>query len=239
MLNIIKKIQRGLRLYFPSRRILRKAGTNAHIEFPVFISSPKQVIMEADTRIRRGCDFQNDEKSIITIKRYTAISINSVIVTNNHRCTVGIPHILLGISGINDKRSDLTIGEDVWVGANATILKVRSIGRGSIVGASSLVTKDVPPYAVVAGAPAKIVAVKFTIDQILEHEKVLYPENERFSREELEQLFATYYQDKPVYGIQTQFSSEQIERLKLCMKARNFTMSDYIERLKPLCAVKE
>ncbi len=236
MLEIFRKIKKGFQLYFPSHRTIGKAGVNAHIEFPVFISSPQNVIMEEDTRIRRGCDFQNSENDTIIIKRYTEISINCVIITSNHHCTVGIPQILLGISGINDKRANLVLEEDVWIGANVTILMVHNIGRGATVGAASLVTKDVPPYAIVVGSPAKIVAVKFTIDQILEHEKVLYPESKRFTREELEELFNTYYKDVPVYGIQSQFSEEQVERLRLCMKKRKFSMPDYIERLKPLCA---
>ena len=61
MLEIFRKIKKGFQLYFPSHRTIGKAGVNAHIEFPVFISSPQNVIMEEDTRIRRGCDFQNSE----------------------------------------------------------------------------------------------------------------------------------------------------------------------------------
>lgn len=233
MFNLFRKIKRGIQVFFPSRRSIGKAGANSYIEFPVFITSPKQFEMEADTRVRKGCKFINAESERIMIKRYTVISVNCVFITNNHRSTVGIPQILLGVSHINDKCVDLTIAEDVWIGANATILMVRSIGRGAVVGACSLVTKDVPPYAVVVGSPAKIVAVKFTINQILEHEKVLYPESERMSRQELEELFDTYYKGKSVYGTQSQFSTEQIVRLKASMKERKFTMSDYLERIRP------
>jgi len=49
------------------------------------------------------------------------------------------------------------ICKDVWVGANATILKGVTIGERSIVGAGSVVTKDVPPDSIVGGAPAKVV----------------------------------------------------------------------------------
>lgn len=161
--------------------------------------------------------------------------MNCMIVTNNHRSTVGIPQILLGISGINDKHGDITIGEDVWVGSNVTILAGANLGRGCIAGACSTITKPVPPYAVVSGTPARIVAVKFSIDQIIEHEKVLYPEKERYSREYLEKLFLQYYQDKKVFGVQTEFNAEQVERLKLCAKARKFTNKDYFELIKPLC----
>ena len=49
------------------------------------------------------------------------------------------------------------IGNNVWIGMNATIMKGVVIGDYAIVGASALVTKDVPPYAIVAGIPAKVV----------------------------------------------------------------------------------
>ena len=58
------------------------------------------------------------------------------------------------------------LGNDVWVGANSVILKGRSIGDGAIVGAGSVVTRDVPPYAIAVGNPAKIVKYRFPPDDI-------------------------------------------------------------------------
>ena len=52
------------------------------------------------------------------------------------------------------------IEDDVWLGANVTVLPGRRIGTGSIVAAGSVVTRDVPAFAVVAGNPAKIVACR-------------------------------------------------------------------------------
>jgi acetyltransferase-like isoleucine patch superfamily enzyme len=51
----------------------------------------------------------------------------------------------------------IVIGDDVWIGAHATILKGVNIGEGAVVAAGSLVVKDVPPYAIVGGVPAKII----------------------------------------------------------------------------------
>lgn len=56
-----------------------------------------------------------------------------------------------------DTRGDLTIGSDVWIGARATLLAGVSVGHGAIVGAEAVVSDDVPPYAVVAGNPARVV----------------------------------------------------------------------------------
>lgn len=54
----------------------------------------------------------------------------------------------------------VTIEDDVWIGANTTILPGKVIGRGSIVGAGSVVTKDVPPWTVVGGNPAQRITVR-------------------------------------------------------------------------------
>ena len=110
----------------------------------------------------------------------------------------------------------------MWVGTNATILADGDLGRGCIVGACSLVTKPVPPYALVVGSPAKIIGVKFSVDQILEHEKALYPEKERFSREYLEELFAKYYEGMKVFGVQTELTEEDLKKLEKAKKKRKF-----------------
>ena len=66
-------------------------------------------------------------------------------------------------------------------------------------GSGSVVTKFVPPYAVVVGCPAKIVAVKFSKADILKHEEKIYPINERMTLKELDVLFEKYYNDvKPL-----------------------------------------
>ena len=54
-------------------------------------------------------------------------------------------------------KQPITIGNDVWIGANVTILKGVKISDGVVIGAGSVVTKDIPPYAIVVGNPAKIV----------------------------------------------------------------------------------
>lgn len=59
-------------------------------------------------------------------------------------------------------RGDTAVGNDVWIGMEATILPGVTIGDGAIVAAKSVVTKDVPPYAVVAGNPAKVVRMRFS-----------------------------------------------------------------------------
>ncbi|EJE8523636.1 hypothetical protein R6233_002049 [Vibrio parahaemolyticus] len=61
-----------------------------------------------------------------------------------------------------------TIGNDVWIGAKSSIISGVSIGDGVVIAAGSVVTKDVPPYSVVGGVPAKVIKKRFTEEQIEE-----------------------------------------------------------------------
>jgi len=63
---------------------------------------------------------------------------------------------------------EIIIGSDVWIGCNATILRGIHVGDGAVIGANSLVNKDVPPYAIVAGDPARIIKFRFPEDKIQE-----------------------------------------------------------------------
>lgn len=63
---------------------------------------------------------------------------------------------------INHNHNIIVIGNDVWIGKNATVLSNVKVGNGAIIGTGSIVTKDVPDYAVVAGVPAKIIKYRFS-----------------------------------------------------------------------------
>ncbi|MGI2124972.1 Vat family streptogramin A O-acetyltransferase [Shewanella baltica] len=63
-------------------------------------------------------------------------------------------------------KGDTCIGNDVWIGYNATIMPGVKIGHGAIVASQSVVTKDVPPYAVVGGNPATVIKLRFEQDVI-------------------------------------------------------------------------
>lgn len=66
-----------------------------------------------------------------------------------------------------DKKGDIIIGNDVWIGYEALIMSGVTIGDGAIIGARAVVTKDVPPYTIVAGVPAKPIRRRFN-DEVIE-----------------------------------------------------------------------
>ena len=68
------------------------------------------------------------------------------------------------VSSAWDKKGDIVIDNDVWIGYEAVILSGVHIGNGAIIGARSLVTRDVPPYTIVGGIPAKPIRKRFDED---------------------------------------------------------------------------
>jgi virginiamycin A acetyltransferase len=63
-------------------------------------------------------------------------------------------------------KGPITIGDDVWLGADATILSGVTIGQGAVIGGSAVVAKDVPPYAIAVGNPARVVKYRFDPERI-------------------------------------------------------------------------
>ena len=178
LLDILRQIngmRHAIKHNYPPKSKFGYCGRNSLIEYPCTIDSPQSVYLSENAIIRVGSAIINAPHEKVYIGKYSVIAPFCFLVPNNHRATTTIPTFLLTASHINDKSSDLHIGEDVWCGGRAVILSGAHLGRGCVVGANSVVNKPVPPYAVVAGSPAKIIMVKFSIDQIIKHEEKLYP----------------------------------------------------------------
>ncbi|WP_330166555.1 CatB-related O-acetyltransferase [Rhizobium sp. GN54] len=107
------------------------------------------------------------------IGRYCSIGRRISINAGNHPVTHLSTHPFLFARAQNPhatpyyaQRFQVDIGNDVWIGDGAVIMPGVTIGDGAIVGASAVVTKDVEPYAIVVGAPARIQRHRFSPQQI-------------------------------------------------------------------------
>ena len=88
---------------------------------------------------------------------------------------------------------DVIISDHVRILARALIVSGVSIGRGAIIGAGAVVRNDIPPYAIVAGNPAKIVGFLATPEEIISYEKNNYTEGERVDESVLENNYKKYF----------------------------------------------
>lgn len=111
-------------------------------------------------------------KKLVTVGKYCSIAKDVHVFANwDHRVdwisTYPFKAIWnLGHDGHPGGKGPVAIGNDVWIGWGAIILSGVTIGDGAVIGARSTVTKDVPPYRVVAGNPAIEVRKRFTDEQI-------------------------------------------------------------------------
>ena len=122
-----------------------------------------------------------------------AIAERLTVHTGNHARMVG--KFVTDITEANKPKGydkDVVVEEDVWIGCNVTLLSGVTIGRGTTVAAGAVVSKSMPPYCICGGVPAKFIKFYWTIDQILEHEEKLYHEDERYTRIQLEEIFAKW-----------------------------------------------
>lgn len=164
-------------------------GKNVTLLPPLRINKPQNVFLYGDNGLQKADILVTNARFIM--KPHSGSAEGLRVSTGNHAMIVGRFY-----RSITEEEKplgldkDVVVESDVWIGRNVTLLCGVTIGRGAIIGAGAVVNKDVPPYCVVGGVPAKPIKFKWTIDQILEHEAVLYPESERFSREELERIFA-------------------------------------------------
>ncbi|HLA62887.1 MAG TPA: DapH/DapD/GlmU-related protein [Rhodothermales bacterium] len=72
------------------------------------------------------------------------------------------------------RAEQLVVEDDVWLGYGVVVLSGVTVGRGAVIAAGALVTRDVPPYSIAAGVPARVVGARFTDAEIEAHEQALY-----------------------------------------------------------------
>lgn len=102
----------------------------------------------------------------VTIGKYCQLGFNVALISTNHpisHMTIYINKNLFDGELKKFKTEEkIEIGHDVWIGHNAIVLGGVTVGNGAIIAAGAVVTRDVPPFAIVAGVPAKVIKMRFS-----------------------------------------------------------------------------
>ena len=160
-------------------------GEKSMLAYPFLIQGEQNVYIAEHCNIRANAVLTAINAKII-IKKWTGAAPYLYISTGNHRMIPGrFYRSVTNAEKGEGYDADVVINEDVWIASRVTILMGVTVGRGAVIAAGAVVNKDVLPYSVVGGVPAKFIQFKLTVEQLLEHECALYPEKERFSEEQL------------------------------------------------------
>lgn len=123
-----------------------------------------------------------DEKTRLRIGKFCSIAGNvQILLGGEHRkdWVTTYPFNKFFMEAINIEghpftKGDIIIGNDVWICQNAIILSGVRIGNGAIIGAGSVVTRDIPAYALAVGIPAKVISFRFSSNQIASLEQIAW-----------------------------------------------------------------
>jgi acetyltransferase-like isoleucine patch superfamily enzyme len=145
-----------------------KYGRNVHVQSSAVIYSPNKVcVLGNNVGIGHYCVLNTD----VVIGNDVMLAAHVGLIARDAHTTD-----TLGVTMFESPRGDkhrIVIENDVWIGFGAVVLSGVTLERGSIVAAGAVVTRDVPAYSVVAGFPANVVKMRFTPEQIREHERLL------------------------------------------------------------------
>ena len=161
---------------------------NVTLTPPLYVGNPSNVYIYDGVGIGANLHLSATNAKVI-IKGNCAIAENFTVHTGNHAQVIGTR--VIDVKEDNKPEgydADVIIDKDVWIGCNVTLLAGVHVGRGSIIAAGAVVSKDIPPYCVVGGVPAKPIKFRWTVGEILKHETIIYPESERLSQSELEDI---------------------------------------------------
>ena len=174
------------------RYFVRKKLPKGHIGKGSYIHTPSLVAAGSLNNIYLGDYVNIDWDNVLycnagkfIMKDHSGAAVGLTVVTGNHDKKPGVDY--QGVdSNSNLVGHDIVVEEFVWIAANVTLLAGAHIGRGAIIGAGTVVRNvKVPPYSIVVGKPAKVVGFRYTPEQIIEHEKVFFPEDQRLPIEQL------------------------------------------------------
>ena len=140
---------------------------------------------------------QSNRHRKLRIGSFVSIAPQVLFILESEHCVSHISTFPFKVMTLSQQfeafgKGDIVVGDDVWIGARATILSGVTIGQGAIVAAGAVVTKDVPPYSIVAGIPARV--IKYRFDESLQErlEKIDYS---RLTKDSIKEHIQDLYKD--------------------------------------------
>lgn len=129
--------------------LLGKYGKGGYIDYKCYIRYPKQVRIGSNTTVNRGCKLFASYHH-----RDVFINIGNNVAIGPEVCFFAAGHDTRQLS-LPDTAGSINVGDYVWIGGRGVILQGVTIGEGAVIAAGSVATKDVPPYTIVGGTPAR------------------------------------------------------------------------------------
>ena len=163
------------------KRRMKSCGKNVYLRpLSSDIKGLQNLSIGDGTSIPKGSIFYCTDAPL-TIGRKVIFGPHPTIITGDHRSDI-IGRYIIDITpeekylqdGSNPWDLPVVIEDDVWCGANVTILKGVTIGHGSIIAAGAVVTQSFPPYSVIGGIPARLLKMRFTEEKQTENDRLLY-----------------------------------------------------------------
>jgi len=159
--QLIRKVINHARLLRACDRFLNlKRGTNFQVGSNCLIYPTRFITVKNNSSFGRNVIISTSEsgQSPISIGNDVMLAQHVMLIGGNHSFTrTDIPISCQG----EGKQGPIIIEDDVWIGARSIVLTGVTIGKGSIVGAGSVVTRNIPPYSIAAGNPARIINKRY------------------------------------------------------------------------------
>ena len=134
---------------------LRACGARVKVSPTAFFKFPEHIEIGDDTFINHLCSVWASERAHIRIGRDVLFGPGVTVVSSNHSTAMG--YLIREQPGDD---ADVTIGNDVWLGAHVVVTPGVSLGDGCVVGAGAVVPHDLPAHSICAGVPARVIGYR-------------------------------------------------------------------------------
>ena len=189
---ILRFIKRQISLYVAKRKWRKK---NPHNKTTVNSIFNQELVSIGNYTYGNIKIYSTNDLSRLVIGSFCSIGENVKFLLNDeHRLdlitTYPVKRMLFNGPPESGTKGNIIVNEDVWIGNDVTVMSGLNIGQGAVIAAGAVVTKDVPPYAIVGGVPARVLKYRFTDDII---EKLLNLNLSELGKKEIEEKLDIIY----------------------------------------------